>query len=154
MDTCTVLWTKPASPMLPVICEVKWSPRLVMPFSTDYNKNVVFDLSFSMKEEIGTQNLEDKGKSCNFSRIYIPPCLVLKWALAVDEIYRHCCFCIELYNAVTVILNQSLVHSTFLLIRPKKKVFDWRNPTDPIYPADPTYFYQFLQKIKIKINKF
>ena len=26
-------------------------------------------------------------------------------------------------------------------VRPKKKVFDWRNPTDPIYPADPTYFY-------------
>ena len=23
----------------------------------------------------------------------------------------------------------------------KKKVFDWRNPTIPIYPADPTYFY-------------
>ena len=23
----------------------------------------------------------------------------------------------------------------------KKKVFDWRNPTDPIYPVDPTYFY-------------
>ena len=23
----------------------------------------------------------------------------------------------------------------------KKKVLDWRNPTDPIYPADPTYFY-------------
>ena len=22
-----------------------------------------------------------------------------------------------------------------------KKVFDWRNPTDPIYPADPIYFY-------------
>ena len=27
-------------------------------------------------------------------------------------------------------------------IRPKnKEVFDWRNPTDPIYPADPTYCY-------------
>ena len=23
----------------------------------------------------------------------------------------------------------------------KKKVFVWRNPTDPIYPADPTYFH-------------
>ena len=23
----------------------------------------------------------------------------------------------------------------------KKKVFDWRNLTDPIYPADPTYLY-------------
>ena len=22
-----------------------------------------------------------------------------------------------------------------------KKVFDWRNPTDPCYPADPRYFY-------------
>ena len=31
-----------------------------------------------------------------------------------------------------------------LSIRPKKKVFDWRNPTDPIYPADPTYLYQFF----------
>ena len=29
-------------------------------------------------------------------------------------------------------------HYTF---RPKKKVLDWRNPTDPRYPADPTYFY-------------
>ena len=27
-------------------------------------------------------------------------------------------------------------------VRPKKKkVFDWRNPTDPRYPADPRYFY-------------
>ena len=27
-------------------------------------------------------------------------------------------------------------------IRPKiKKVFDWRNPTDPRYPADPRYLY-------------
>ena len=31
----------------------------------------------------------------------------------------------------------------------KKKVFDWRNPTDPIYPADPTYFcINFSKKIK------
>ena len=22
----------------------------------------------------------------------------------------------------------------------KKKVFDWRNPTDPRYPADPRFF--------------
>ena len=28
----------------------------------------------------------------------------------------------------------------------KKKVFDWRNPTDPRYPAYPRYFNNFFQK--------
>ena len=28
-----------------------------------------------------------------------------------------------------------------IFVRPIKKVFDWRNPTDPRYPADPRYFY-------------
>ena len=28
-----------------------------------------------------------------------------------------------------------------ILVRPKKKVIDWRNPTNPRYSADPRYFY-------------
>ena len=31
----------------------------------------------------------------------------------------------------------------------KKKLFDWRNPTDPIFTADPKYFYFFVCKKKI-----
>ena len=36
------------------------------------------------------------------------------------------------------------------IIRPKKKLFDWRNPTDPIFTADPKYFYFFVCKKKKK----
>ena len=32
----------------------------------------------------------------------------------------------------------------------KKKLFDWRNPTDPIFTADPKYFYFFVCKIFFK----
>ena len=32
----------------------------------------------------------------------------------------------------------------------KKKLFDWRNPTDPIFTADPKYFYFFVCKKKFK----
>ena len=36
-------------------------------------------------------------------------------------------------------------------IRPKKKkLFDWRNPTDPIFTTDPKYFYFFVCKIFFK----
>ena len=38
-------------------------------------------------------------------------------------------------------------------LRPNKKVFDWRNPTDPRYPADPRYFFNNLSK-NLNINKF
>ena len=30
----------------------------------------------------------------------------------------------------------------------KKNLFDWRNPTDPIFTADPKYFYFFVCKKK------
>ena len=45
-----------------------------------------------------------------------------------------------------IVLLSYLIISKFLLtwkhyVRPKKKVFDWRNPTDPRYPADPRYLY-------------
>ena len=33
----------------------------------------------------------------------------------------------------------------------KKKLFDWRNPTDPIFTTDPKYFYFFVCKKKKKI---
>ena len=31
----------------------------------------------------------------------------------------------------------------------KKKLFDWRNPTDPIFTTDPKYFSFFVCKKKI-----
>ena len=31
-------------------------------------------------------------------------------------------------------------------------MFDWRNPTDPIFTADPKYFYFFVCKKKKKKN--
>ena len=31
----------------------------------------------------------------------------------------------------------------------KKKLFDWRNLTDPIFTADPKYFYFFVCKKRI-----
>ena len=34
------------------------------------------------------------------------------------------------------------------------KVFDWRNPTDPIHPADPTYFYSFFNTKRGKKGLF
>ena len=36
------------------------------------------------------------------------------------------------------------------LVRPKKKMFDWRNPTDPIFTADSKYFYFFVCKKNFK----
>ena len=32
------------------------------------------------------------------------------------------------------------IHAIPVIILRPKKVFDWRNPTDPRYPADPRFF--------------
>ena len=45
------------------------------------------------------------------------------------------------------------VGTLILWMRPKKKLFDWRNPTDPIFTADPKYFYFFVCKKKKKKKK-
>ena len=42
-------------------------------------------------------------------------------------------------------LSVTILSTHELCIRPKKKGFDWRNPTDPIYPADPIYLYSFFK---------
>ena len=44
--------------------------------------------------------------------------------------------------------KQQLIHRNVDRRWPKKKGFDWRNPTDPRYPADPTYFLLIFQKKK------
>ena len=54
-------------------------------------------------------------------------------------------------NAVLSRAPQEYVYTLRYTLRPKK-VFDWRNPTDFRYPADPRYLYQFFQQQK-KIKK-
>ena len=53
-------------------------------------------------------------------------------------------FCQKVYFLIqTFVTQESSLFCMSPKVRPKRKKFDWHNPTDPIYPADLIYIYFF-----------